>query len=61
MVISNKRINLDISEVDLLKLIKQDEGTMKELTTKKTEKEDAIQKEYLIQRVAKLGQSSVIE
>lgn len=37
MIISNRRINLEISEVNLLTLIKNDEATMKELTTKKTE------------------------
>ena len=59
MIISHGRINLDISVVDMLTLIKKDEVAMKELTTKKSEQE-ALKKGYLIQRVAKLGQSSVI-
>jgi len=47
MIISYGRINLDISEVDMLTLIKKDEAAMKELTTKKSE-EEALKKGYLI-------------
>lgn len=60
MVISNGRINLDISEVDMITVIKNDEEIMKELTTKKSEEEER-KHSYLIQRIARLGQSSVIE
>jgi hypothetical protein len=41
IVISSGRINLDISEVDMIATIKRDEETVKELTTKKSE-EDAL-------------------
>jgi hypothetical protein len=41
MIISSGRINLDISEVDMMTVIQNDEATVKELTTKKSE-EDAI-------------------
>jgi hypothetical protein len=40
MIISNNRINLDVSEVDLHTMITRDEETMKELTTKKSETEE---------------------
>lgn len=59
MIIASSRINLDISEVDLLEMIKRDKETMKELTTKKSE-EEAFQQGYLIQKVANIGQSSAI-
>lgn len=37
MIISSGRINLDITEVDMLTIIEKDEETVKELTTKKSE------------------------
>lgn len=39
MIISSSRINLDISEVDILTVITRDEETMKELTTLKSDSE----------------------
>lgn len=39
MTISSGRINLDITEVDMMTVIQRDEDTVKELTTKKSEEE----------------------
>jgi len=39
MIISSSRINLDISEVDILTVITRNEETMKELTTLKSDSE----------------------
>lgn len=58
--ISNNRINLDLTEVDMLSIIKKSESTLKELTTKMNES-DENKKDYLLQRVAKLGQCSIVE
>ena len=58
ILISHNRINLDLSEVDMLEIIKNHPESMKDLTTKK--EGDQEHDKYLIQRVAKLGQSSII-
>lgn len=46
-IMCHNRINLDISEVDTLSMIKRDKEAMKDLTTKKTGVE-ANKNEYLI-------------
>lgn len=59
MIISNNRINLDLSEVAILEMLKKDKEYLKELTTKKTCEDD--KNEYILQKVAKIGQSSVVK
>lgn len=58
VIISYNRVNLDLSEVNIVKMIENHPSSIKDLTTKK-EGEDE-HNEYLIQRVAKLGQSSIV-
>ena len=46
MIISNNRINLDLSEVAILDTLNRNQNTIKELTTEKTDEEK--DNEYLI-------------
>lgn len=58
IIISYNRVNLDLSEVNMLEIIEKDKDCMKELTTKK--EGDSANDQYLIQRVANLSQSSIV-
>ena len=40
IVISHNRINLDLSEVNIVDVVKRSEGTLLELTTEKKKKEE---------------------
>jgi len=67
MRISNNRINLDLSEVDIKAMVKRSKATLDDLKSKQKILKNSRGIEYysvknqtLIQEIARLGQSSVV-